>query len=267
MAKQELGPESRDKEARMRAMVDAAITLFAEEGYGPVSTRRIADLAGCSETLLFRYFGGKRGLLIAISENFIEHGTSSSLPEFSDVNDCVRGYLLTVFAAMRARSASLKVIVAALVNEPALAREFEGRHDNQVGLLTDQLRRFQAAGDITPDVDVAAIAAGLEQMAFSVGFLMQIVYQRSRSEIEAIAESFAKVMTTGLAPNSIGVPISASLRQQTVRHAIEATQDLDKIISMLDKLAHVRAIGGRRGRGQTPSIDRPASGRGAKHPR
>src|SRR5258706_3826501 len=58
-----LGPESRDREARKRALVEAAITLFADEGYGGVSTRAVAERAGCSETLLFRYFRGKRGLL------------------------------------------------------------------------------------------------------------------------------------------------------------------------------------------------------------
>jgi TetR/AcrR family transcriptional regulator, regulator of cefoperazone and chloramphenicol sensitivity len=234
MAKQELGPESRDKEARMRALVDAAIKLFAEEGYGPVSTRRIAELAGCSETLLFRYFGGKRGLLHAISEGFIETSAKTSLPEFNDAHEAVHGYLLHVFATMRAQSASLKVIIAALVNESTLAQEFENMHDSHVQALATQFRRFQAAGDIAADVDLDAFTTGLEQMGFAVGFLMQIIYRRPQSELEAIADTFANVLAAGLQPNVASAPISASLRQQTVRRAVEASQGLDKIITLLE---------------------------------
>lgn len=230
---QELGPESRDKEARMRAMVEAAITLFAEEGYGPVSTRRIAKLAGCSETLLFRYFGGKKGLLRAISGGFLERG-DDDLPEFHDVHECVRGYLLHVFRGSKQRSAPVKVLIAALVTESELAQEFEGLHDIYVERLAAQLRRFQDVGDIAPEIDVQAVAAGLEELGFAVGFMMQIIYKRSQSELESIADTFADVMAVGLRPTSAVAPISASLRQQTMRRALEASEGLGKIVALLE---------------------------------
>jgi AcrR family transcriptional regulator len=47
-------------EAR-RLLIDAAIETFNARGY-QASTREIADRADVSETLLFRYFGGKAGL-------------------------------------------------------------------------------------------------------------------------------------------------------------------------------------------------------------
>ena len=45
----QLGPSSRDKEARMQAMIDAAVALFSEEGYSAVST-----LSNCRTCGLFR---------------------------------------------------------------------------------------------------------------------------------------------------------------------------------------------------------------------
>src|SRR5215475_3803088 len=155
----------------MRAMVEAAVTLFAAEGYGPVSTRRIAKLAGCSETLLFRYFGGKKGLLRAISEGFLEGGVPP-LPEYHDVHECVRNFLLANFEGTRAQSERVRVLIAALVTESELAEEFASLHDAYVERLAVQLRRFQDAGDIAPEVDIQAVAAGLEQLGFSVGFMM-----------------------------------------------------------------------------------------------
>jgi TetR/AcrR family transcriptional regulator, regulator of cefoperazone and chloramphenicol sensitivity len=218
----------------MRAMVDAAVTLFAEEGYGPVSTRRIAKLAGCSETLLFRYFGGKRGLLRAIAEGFLEREDEANLPEFHDVHECVQGYLLHVFRGSKTRSGPVKVLIAALVTESELAQEFDNLHEVHVEKLAAQLRRFQDAGDIAPEIDVQAVAAGLEEMGFAVGFMMQIIYKRSQAELEAIADTFADVMAVGLRPSSAAAPISGSLRQQTVRRAREASEGLEKIVSLLE---------------------------------
>jgi AcrR family transcriptional regulator len=45
-----------------RLLLDAARDLFTTQGFGGTSTREIAERAGVSETLMFRYFGSKVGL-------------------------------------------------------------------------------------------------------------------------------------------------------------------------------------------------------------
>ena len=45
-----------------RLLLEAARELFASQGFDGTSTREIADSAGVSETLMFRYFGSKVGL-------------------------------------------------------------------------------------------------------------------------------------------------------------------------------------------------------------
>jgi AcrR family transcriptional regulator len=55
-------PGKRDKEKRQRSLIDAANAVFAEHGYDAATTRAVAERAGCSEGLIHRYFGGKRGL-------------------------------------------------------------------------------------------------------------------------------------------------------------------------------------------------------------
>jgi len=51
-------------EAR-RLLLDTALRLFTDQGYAGTTTRQIADEAGVSEPLLFRYFGNKAGLFDA----------------------------------------------------------------------------------------------------------------------------------------------------------------------------------------------------------
>lgn len=50
-------------------ILNAALELFANEGYNAVSTSKIAKVAGVSEGLIFRHFENKKALLDAIMED------------------------------------------------------------------------------------------------------------------------------------------------------------------------------------------------------
>jgi len=51
---------------KQEKIVQAALQLFAKEGYHATSTSKVAKHAGVSEGLIFRHFGNKEGLLQAI---------------------------------------------------------------------------------------------------------------------------------------------------------------------------------------------------------
>jgi AcrR family transcriptional regulator len=57
-----------------RLLLESARDLFSRQGYASTSTREIADHAGVSETLMFRYFGSKGGLFReALVVPFVEY--------------------------------------------------------------------------------------------------------------------------------------------------------------------------------------------------
>ena len=244
----ELGPESRDRAGRTRHIIDAALSLFAEEGYGPVSTRRIADRAGCSETLLFRYFGGKHGLLVAISRELLDETrrqpTRSRPPD--NLREYLEEYLVGGFAGMREAAPSLKVIVSALVNEPELAADYERRHEEAVTDVEQQLQRFQDAGAIASHLNLRAIATGIEQMQFAVGFLMQIVYGRSQEELAEIARTLALALCQGLQGDKPTSPFPEALYRQTVDSARRTSEGLDRMVALLNRWEPDAAADGKR---------------------
>src|SRR4029077_18546075 len=65
--KREYASPLRDNHARatQTAIVDAAISLFSEKGYVPVSIDAIAERAGVSRATVFTSVGGKPALLKA----------------------------------------------------------------------------------------------------------------------------------------------------------------------------------------------------------
>lgn len=55
-------------EGRKGEILDAAVAVFASEGYAGGSMRRIAEEIGLSEPALYRYFAGKEDLFVTLIE-------------------------------------------------------------------------------------------------------------------------------------------------------------------------------------------------------
>lgn len=73
-------PEEDDREYSETALriIEAAATLFSEHGYDGATTRAIAAEAGVNEVTIFRNFGSKEKLLLAVVERF------SALPRLGE---------------------------------------------------------------------------------------------------------------------------------------------------------------------------------------
>ena len=52
--------------SKQQQIFQAALRLFAQEGYAATPTSKVAKAAGVSEGLIFRHFGSKEGLLNAL---------------------------------------------------------------------------------------------------------------------------------------------------------------------------------------------------------
>jgi AcrR family transcriptional regulator len=59
----------RIEETRVR-ITEAALSVFSVKGYAGATTREIAAAAGVNEVTLFRHFGNKAKLLVAVVENY-----------------------------------------------------------------------------------------------------------------------------------------------------------------------------------------------------
>lgn len=61
---------------KQEKILEAALQLFAEQGYAATSTSKVAKEAGVSEGLIFRHFKNKEGLLEAIFDSIAERTKS-----------------------------------------------------------------------------------------------------------------------------------------------------------------------------------------------
>lgn len=77
-------------------ILDAALEVLAQEGPGRMTVRKVAEAAGCSTTGVYTYFGGKQGLLDALSiEGYRLLDAETSEPVTDDpLRDVIDGLLL-----------------------------------------------------------------------------------------------------------------------------------------------------------------------------
>lgn len=87
---------------RQASLINAAASLFAANGFTGTTTKRIANAAGVSEALLFKYFPTKHALYTAILEEKAQYsGLREAVEEAAKQQDDVR--LFTVLASYRIR--------------------------------------------------------------------------------------------------------------------------------------------------------------------
>jgi AcrR family transcriptional regulator len=195
-------PGKRDKQRRQRSLIEAANAVFAEHGYDAATTREVAERAGCSEGLIHRYFGGKRGLLMAVVESkaaAVLDEFSSALPGRDNVQEDIEQALLWPLGVLWEHRDFMRVSVAQATIDPELGRSVAGRiHNQRVSLVLEKLRRHKEAGRIRPDVDLEAVAQAVAGFGFMLGFMGQVVLDMDREYVQRIAVAFASQLTRGI---------------------------------------------------------------------
>lgn len=194
-----------DKEARQRALVDAATLTFAEKGFDAATTREIAERAHCSEGLIHRYFGSKHGLLMALLRDKaanVRDVVEANVAGSDDLGDEIEALLLWTLDAMWEQRDFMRVITGRAVVDPEVGR-FVGNVLNarRVEIFAERIERHRAAGRVRDDADIETAAQALAGISYQAGFFLQVVFEMDRREAERIARAAARAIT-----NMIAVP-------------------------------------------------------------
>lgn len=137
-----------------RALIDAARELFAEDGYS-VPFSAVAKRAGVGQASLYRHFGSKEKLALAVfDENLAE----------LEADDLTLHQFLAHIAAQARMSAS---VLEAHALDPIAAEPLQARLR---GVITRVLTREQAADRVDPSVTADEIETATSMIAFHTAF-------------------------------------------------------------------------------------------------
>jgi AcrR family transcriptional regulator len=130
------------KSTRQR-LVQAALQLFAGQGVTETTTRQIAELAAVNEVTLFRQFGSKHGLLLAVIEEaevFTQLGETlgQQALQVQGVAESIRVYAQGYLQALNQIPEFVRSLVGEAGNYPSENRQAIGRGLGQVHRYTVQ---------------------------------------------------------------------------------------------------------------------------------
>jgi TetR/AcrR family transcriptional regulator, transcriptional repressor of aconitase len=149
-----------DSDDRRRAIVDAAVPLFARKGFAGTTTRELAAAAGVSEALLFRHFPSKQSLYREILALGCEGDPAleklATLPATTEtaihiVRFMVRRFVLGSDCERRDLDLKMRLVLHSFLEDGDYARElFAAVGPHVVPLFTASLKAAEAAGDLAP---------------------------------------------------------------------------------------------------------------------
>src|SRR6266566_2288232 len=104
-------------EDRKRAIVEAALPLFARKGFAETTTKELAQAAGISEPLLYKHFPSKEALYLEI-QNFSCKGIDPAVKKLTELEPSTSTLVHLVYYLMR----------TLVLGRPAGTVEWETRH-------------------------------------------------------------------------------------------------------------------------------------------
>jgi AcrR family transcriptional regulator len=135
-------------------LIYAAIELFASQGVNETTTKQIAELAQVNEVTLFRQFGNKHGLLLAVIEDadvFAQLGQNlvTDLPPASSLPQMLREYANTCLQALEQTPAVIRSLVGesgqySIENRQGLGRSFDRANRRVAKYLKTAIGESQA---------------------------------------------------------------------------------------------------------------------------
>ena len=149
---------------RRRAIIDAARQEFARVGFQGASTSRIAQLADCSEPMLYKHFRSKHSLFVATLRDSIGHyqewfDETIGADHASDVTELAHELVQVQMREPEFLELLRMRMLAVALQDDADVREAiveldRATHERIAGLVERAVRQ----GQVRPDTDPAYVA-------------------------------------------------------------------------------------------------------------
>lgn len=170
MAKAHQG-NTRDKERTKERLIDAVVSIIRERGYEDVGVNAVAEQAGVSKVLIYRYFGDLEGLYRAAADRldplqsgaadrlFEQVEASFSSIEAMDTSMVVRRTILDMHMALKHDELSKNLLIWELSHSNSITKAFSQARE-ETGLdLTEKYRHLLEAQSGTVPKDLNALLA------------------------------------------------------------------------------------------------------------
>lgn len=186
-------------------LIDAALQLFVSQGVTATTTRQISELADVNEVTLFRQFGNKHGLLLAVVENaqiFPEWGKAFDRPleQIESVAQALQDYADVQLQALQQAPELLRSLIGEAGQYSAEHAEVLGRSLTQINAGTaEYLAMVMQHGQDQVQLPIEKLASLLNALLLGYG-VVEVTTQRHQlwQSREDFLESVVVLFLSGI---------------------------------------------------------------------
>ena len=215
----------RNRAATTERIIDALEQVLTERGFEGVGINTIAETAGVSKVLIYRYFGGLEGLLAYYvgMGRLIPHYTPAWLEQIqpvqpADLAPIWSGQSLQLFRQFRSSRAAREVLKATVKENDSLADVVSKAQDAELTQLVNQLAFIKGSDHqatsavILGALSYLTIQAQIDRPVIGLDLRSEAGWQRIEDAVKAIYKALAQLAidspTTQLAIKPASVAVS-----------------------------------------------------------
>ena len=138
-------------------LADALRQLLAKKDFSSITTAEISRTSGVNESLIYRYFGDKRGLLHAVLDEYLENFVEQvdwGLKGIAGANNKLRKYIWSTIYFYDQDRVFSKILLLEVRNYPGyFTSETYGIVKQYTNLMLQLIEDAMKAGEIRKDLD------------------------------------------------------------------------------------------------------------------
>jgi len=191
---------TRNQAAKKQALIQAALHLFATQGYEVTTTREIAGTAGCAEGLIHRYFKGKLGLLAAIIEDRVSKEAVDVNHQSRPVGNLEDEFLRLVDQEVERVWESrdfLRVVIPRAIVDPAVGSVIhKALISGRAKEISDRLKLCESCVTL-PQGGKEVLTQAVGMLGFAFGFVRPVLLGHDPIHAKKMASTVAKFLVGG----------------------------------------------------------------------
>lgn len=189
-------------EERREAMLHAAKSVFAQYGYAEASTGELARASGVTEPMLYKHFGSKKGLFLAVLQEFAAQFLKDLQERIGrraekDILDALEHVIDDYRAAMKADAEVQRLLFLAVTEsgDADVARCVGGHNRKVFGMIRHLVERASEQGLLDVAISLDAAAWGYMSMILSNQYALMLDLAR---EVGPMQTEMSRIWLRGL---------------------------------------------------------------------
>ena len=197
-----------EKRVRMRGeerrvlILQSAKRVFARSTYAEASVGDLARESEVTEPMLYKHFGSKKGLFLAVLSEFAAQFLETLQERIShraerDILDALAHFVDDYRVAIKADPETQRILFQAVTEsgDPDIARCVSGHNRTVYGLIRQLVERAHEEGYLDPAINPDAAAWGYMSMILAIQYALMLGLSR---EVVQAQEEMSRVWLRGL---------------------------------------------------------------------